>query len=377
MTFLVGELEPTGHNANALAADLKMSVEQLQPLYMHPLANPNSPRVFPAVRTVKRPLRILVTGGAGFVGSHLVDRLMLLGHHVTVLDNFFTGRRQNVEHWLGHPHFELVRGDVTEPFMMECDRIYHLACPASPPHYQHNPIKTIKTGYQGTLHMLGLAKRVGARFLLASTSEIYGDPQIHPQPEDYWGHVNPIGPRACYDEGKRIGETLAVAYAAQHHVQIRIARIFNTYGPRMNEADGRVVSNFLMAAIRREPLVVYGSGLQTRSFQYIHDLVDGLVALMESDYAAPVNIGNPREHSILEFARIAREVAGVAHDEKCPIVHGPEVKDDPQLRRPVVERAAQVLGWRPRISLEQGLAETLAYFQVTQPRNENTAASPE
>eukprot|EP00121_Abeoforma_whisleri_P003922 Awhi_evm1s3535 len=242
--------------------------------------------------------RILVTGGSGFVGSHLVDKLMKQGHEVAVVDNFFTGRKSNVEHWIGHPNFELFRHDVIEPFMMEVDQIYHLACPASPPHYQFNAIKTIKTNTMGTLNMLGLARRVGARMLLASTSEVYGDPEQHPQKESYWGHVNPIGPRACYDEGKRVSETMCFAYKKQTGVDIRVARIFNTFGPRMHPDDGRVVSNFIIQSLKGEDLTIYGNGEQTRSFQYVEDLVDGLMALMNGNYSYPVNLGNPTETSI-------------------------------------------------------------------------------
>ncbi|KAI3639370.1 hypothetical protein MIR68_002900 [Amoeboaphelidium protococcarum] len=303
--------------------------------------------------------RILVTGGAGFVGSHLVDRLMLMGHQVVVVDNFFTGNKRNVEHWLGHPNFELIRHDVVDPFMIEVDQIYHLACPASPPHYQYNPIKTVKTSVMGTINMLGLAKRVKARFLLASTSEVYGDPEIHPQTEDYWGHVNPIGPRACYDEGKRVAETLTYAYAKQDNVDVRVARIFNTYGPRMNEHDGRVVSNFIMQALKGEDLTVYGQGEQTRSFQYVHDLVDGLIALMNANFSEPVNIGNPDEYSIMNFARLIRDQI----NKDAKIVNLEAAKDDPQKRRPDITRAKTQLGWTPKFSTQQGIAETVEYFK--------------
>jgi len=302
----------------------------------------NPQRQFPTVRhlpTTKRK-RILVTGGAGFVGSHLVDRLMMMGHQVTVLDNFFTGDRRNVQHWLGHPHFELVRHDVVDPFMIEVDEIYHLACPASPPHYQYNPIKTVKTSVMGTINMLGLAKRCRARFLLTSTSEVYGDPEVHPQEETYWGHVNPIGPRACYDEGKRVAETLSYAYSKQDRVQVRVARIFNTFGPRMNENDGRVVSNFIMQALKGKNLTVYGNGAQTRSFQYVHDLVDGLIALMNSNYTEPVNLGNPEEFTILQFAEMIRDEV----NPSAQIVHLPATTDDPQKRRPSIQRAKKRIG---------------------------------
>uniref|UniRef100_A0A3B5K3P5 UDP-glucuronic acid decarboxylase 1 n=1 Tax=Takifugu rubripes TaxID=31033 RepID=A0A3B5K3P5_TAKRU len=254
--------------------------------------------------------RILITGGAGFVGSHLTDKLMMDGHEVTVVDNFFTGRKRNVEHWIGHENFELINHDVVEPLYIEVDQIYHLASPASPPNYMYNPIKTLKTNTIGTLNMLGLAKRVGARLLLASTSEVYGDPEEHPQNEEYWGHVNPIGPRACYDEGKRVAETMCYAYMKQEGVEVRVARIFNTFGSRMHMNDGRVVSNFILQALQGEPLTVYGTGSQTRAFQYVSDLVNGLVLLMNSNISSPVNLGNPEEHTILEFARLIKSLVG-------------------------------------------------------------------
>lgn len=255
---------------------------------------------YPPVKTLPEieKLRILVTGGAGFVGSHLVDRLMMAGHQVIVVDNMFTGRQKNVAHWLGHPNFQLIVHDVVEPIMLEVDQIYHLACPASPPHYQYNPIKTIKTSTEGTLNMLGLAKRTRARMLLTSTSEVYGDPEVHPQSESYWGHVNPIGPRACYDEGKRVAETMMYAYEKQAAVEVRVARIFNTFGPRMHPNDGRVVSNFIIQAVQGKDITIYGEGLQTRSFQYVDDLVEGLIRLMDGNYSLPVNIGNPDEYKV-------------------------------------------------------------------------------
>ncbi|KAG1828800.1 hypothetical protein EV424DRAFT_1536269 [Suillus variegatus] len=315
--------------------------------------------------------RVLVTGGAGFVGSHLVDRLMLLGHEVTVLDNFFTGSKTTVSHWVGHPNFELVRHDVVEPFMIECDQIYHLACPASPPHYQFNAVKTIKTSFIGTLNMLGLAKRTKARFLISSTSEVYGDPEVHPQPEDYWGHVNPIGPRACYDEGKRVAETLTYGFHHQDGVDVRVARIFNTYGPRMNPHDGRVVSNFIVQALRGEDMTVYGDGTQTRSFQYIHDLIDGLIALMNSDESRPVNIGNGDEFTIGEFAELVREIVekvqeedGIKPARRVQIVYKPIPTDDPQKRRPDTTRAKNSLGWQPRWSVRMGLEEMVRYYKA-------------
>ncbi len=251
-----------------------------------------------AVLPESQVLRILVTGGAGFVGSNLVDRLMMEGHHVTVIDNMFTGRKKNIMQWMGHPNFQLIIHDVVEPIMLEVDQIYHLACPASPPHYQYNPIKTIKTSTEGTLNMLGLAKRCGARMLLTSTSEVYGDPEVHPQKESYWGHVNPIGPRACYDEGKRVAETMMYAYEKQASLEVRVARIFNTFGPRMHPNDGRVVSNFIIQALQGKDITIYGEGKQTRSFQYVADLVDGLIRLMNGNYSQPVNIGNPDEYTV-------------------------------------------------------------------------------
>ncbi|KAF9520734.1 hypothetical protein BS47DRAFT_1378589 [Hydnum rufescens UP504] len=326
---------------------------------------------FPPVRLLPPSARkrILVTGGAGFVGSHLVDRLMILGHEVHVLDNFFTGSKTTVSHWVGHPNFELIRHDVIEPFMIECDQIYHLACPASPPHYQFNAVKTIKTSFMGTLNMLGLAKRTKARFLITSTSEVYGDPEVHPQPEDYWGHVNPIGPRACYDEGKRVAETLTYGFHRQDGVDVRVARIFNTYGPRMNPADGRVVSNFILQALRGEDMTVYGDGNQTRSFQYIHDLVDGLILLMNSNETRPVNIGTAEEFTVLDFAKLVRDVVakvqaedGIKPPKKVEIVHKPMPIDDPQKRRPDTTRAKETLDWQPRWPVAAGVEEMVRYY---------------
>ncbi|KAN0097805.1 hypothetical protein V8E55_002251 [Tylopilus felleus] len=328
---------------------------------------------FPPVKLLSPSARkrVLVTGGAGFVGSHLVDRLMLLGHDVTVLDNFFTGSKTTVNHWVGHPNFELVRHDVVEPFLIECDHIYHLACPASPPHYQIDAIKTLKTSFMGTLNMLGLAKRTKARFLITSTSEVYGDPEVHPQPEDYWGHVNPIGPRACYDEGKRVAETLTYGFQNQDGVEVRVARIFNTYGPRMNPADGRVVSNFIVQALRGEDITVYGDGSQTRSFQYIHDLIDGLIALMNSNESRPVNIGNGDEFTIKEFAELVREIVekvqredGDTPSRRVEIVYRPIPQDDPKRRRPDTTRAKETLNWQPRWSVRMGLEEMVRYYKA-------------
>jgi UDP-glucuronate decarboxylase len=289
-----------------------------------------------------------------------VDALMRAGHVVYVIDNFFTGRKENVEQWLGHKNFELVHHDVVEHFMIEVDQIYHLACPASPPHYQANPIKTIKTSVEGTMNMLGLAKRVRARILLTSTSEVYGDPLVHPQSESYHGNVNPIGPRACYDEGKRAAETLMYAYQKQEHVDVRVARIFNTFGPRMHPNDGRVVSNFIIQALQGKDLTMYGDGSTTRSFQYVDDLVRGLIALMNGSYSQPVNIGNPEELTIRAFAEMI--VAQVGSSSK--IVSLPKTKDDPSRRRPDIAVASRELGWRPLVDVRSGLASTIEYFRA-------------
>lgn len=301
-----------------------------------------------------------MTGGAGFIGSHLIDRLMLEGHEVICLDNFFTGHKRNVLKWLDHPYFELIRHDITEPIRLEVDQIYHLACPASPVHYQFNPVKTIKTNVMGTLNMLGLAKRVKARFLLASTSEVYGDPEVHPQSEDYWGNVNTIGIRSCYDEGKRVAETLAFDYHRQNDVEIRVARIFNTYGPRMLENDGRVVSNLVVQALKGIPLTVYGTGAQTRSFCYVSDLVEGLIRLMNGQHIGPVNLGNPDEYTILELAQVVQQMI----NPDAQIRYEPLPQDDPRRRKPDITRAREWLGWQPTVPLKEGLKATIDDFRA-------------
>lgn len=305
-------------------------------------------------------MRILVTGGAGFIGSHLIDRLMLEGHEVICLDNFYTGHKRNLLKWFDHPYFELIRHDVTEPIRLEVDQIYHLACPASPVHYQYNPVKTIKTNVIGTLNALGLAKRVKARFLLASTSEVYGDPEVHPQTEDYRGNVNTIGIRSCYDEGKRVAETLAFDYYRQNGVEIRVARIFNTYGPRMLENDGRVVSNFVVQALKGTPLTIYGDGSQTRSFCYVSDLVEGLMRLMNGDHQGPVNLGNPDEYTILQLAQAVQQKI----NPSAAIRFEPLPQDDPRRRKPDITRAKEWLGWEPTVPLQQGLDYTIADFRA-------------
>ena len=306
-------------------------------------------------------MRILVTGGAGFIGSHLCERLLNEGNEVIALDNFFTGRRENIAHLLDNHQFELIRHDVTEPILLEVDQIYNLACPASPIHYQYNPVKTVKTSVMGAINMLGLAKRVRARIFQASTSEVYGDPEIHPQTEDYWGNVNPIGLRSCYDEGKRLAETLFMDYHRQNNVDTRIVRIFNTYGPKMRADDGRVVSNFIVQALRGEELTIYGTGEQTRSFCYVDDLVEGFIRLMNTeadDIHLPVNIGNPGEFTMNE---LATEV-GKAIGKEVNIRNLPLPQDDPKQRQPNIERAKNLLGWSPTVPLAEGLKKTVAYF---------------
>jgi UDP-glucuronate decarboxylase len=305
--------------------------------------------------------KILVTGGAGFVGSHLCERLLNEGNEVYCLDNFLTGQKKNVVHLLDNPYFELIRHDVTTPFFIETDEIYNLACPASPIHYQHNPIKTIKTSVMGAINMLGLAKRVNATILQASTSEVYGDPLVHPQPESYWGHVNPIGERSCYDEGKRCAETLFMDYHKQNNVKIKIIRIFNTYGPRMDPNDGRVVSNFIVQALQNKDITVYGKGLQTRSFQYVDDLVEGMIQLMATPdhFTGPVNVGNPNEFTILELAEKVIQLTG----SKSKLIYQPLPSDDPMMRQPDITIAKRTLDWSPKIQLDEGLLETVKFFE--------------
>jgi UDP-glucuronate decarboxylase len=305
--------------------------------------------------------KILVTGGAGFLGSHLCERLLEEGNEVICVDNYFTGQKRNVVHLLNHPYFELVRHDVTFPFFVEVDEIYNLACPASPVHYQHDAIQTVKTSVVGAVNMLGLAKRVGARILQASTSEVYGDPKVHPQREDYWGHVNPIGTRACYDEGKRAAETLFVNYHRQNHVRIKIIRIFNTYGPRMHPNDGRVVSNFIVQALKGEDITIYGDGSQTRSFQYVDDLIEGMIRMMASrdEFTGPVNIGNPGEYTIMQLAREIIRLTG----SHSGIIMKPLPSDDPMQRQPDISLARKELDWEPKVQLEEGLLRTIEYFR--------------
>ncbi|MEI6684091.1 MAG: UDP-glucuronic acid decarboxylase family protein [Bacteroidota bacterium] len=305
--------------------------------------------------------KILVTGGAGFLGSHLCERLLNEGNEVVCLDNYFTGQKQNVVHLLSNPYFELIRHDVTMPFYIEVDEIYNLACPASPIHYQYNPIKTVKTSVMGAINMLGLAKRIKARILQASTSEVYGDPEVHPQVESYWGHVNPIGIRSCYDEGKRIAETLFVNYHQQNKVRIKIMRIFNTYGPRMHPNDGRVVSNFIVQALKGQDITMYGDGLQSRSFCYVDDLLEGMIRLMNSreEFTGPVNIGNPNEFTMLELAEKVILFTG----SKSKIIHMPLPADDPTQRQPDITVAKRELGWEPKVMLDEGLVKTIDYFK--------------
>jgi UDP-glucuronate decarboxylase len=305
--------------------------------------------------------KILVTGGAGFLGSHLCERLLREGNEVVCLDNYFTGQKQNVVHLLSNPYFELIRHDVTMPFFIEVDEIYNLACPASPIHYQYNPIKTVKTSVMGAINMLGLAKRIKARILQASTSEVYGDPEVHPQVESYWGHVNPIGIRSCYDEGKRIAETLFVNYHQQNNVRIKIMRIFNTYGPRMHPNDGRVVSNFIVQALKGQDLTMYGDGSQSRSFCYVDDLLEGMIRLMNSreDFTGPVNIGNPNEFTMIELAEKVINLTG----SNSKIIHMPLPADDPTQRQPNITLAKKELGWEPKVMLDEGLVKTIDYFK--------------
>ena len=305
--------------------------------------------------------RILVTGGAGFLGSHLCERLLNDGNEVICLDNYFTGNKRNIVHLMDNPYFEVIRHDITSPFYIEVDEIYNLACPASPIHYQYNPIKTVKTSVMGAINMLGLAKRINAKVLQASTSEVYGDPTVHPQPEEYWGNVNPNGIRSCYDEGKRCAETLFFDYHRQNHVKIKVVRIFNTYGPHMHPNDGRVVSNFIMQALRGEDITIYGTGDQTRSFCYCDDLIEGLIRMMNTgnDIIGPINLGNPNEFTIKQLAELVIELTG----SKSKIIYQPAAQDDPQQRQPVIDKAKQILGWQPTVQLREGLAKTIEYFK--------------
>jgi UDP-glucuronate decarboxylase len=306
--------------------------------------------------------RVLVTGGSGFLGSHLCERILAEGNDVICLDNFFTGRKQNIAHLIGHPQFEVLRHDITFPLYIEVDEIYNLACPASPVHYQHDPVQTTKTSVHGAINMLGLAKRLRCRILQASTSEVYGDPEVHPQPESYWGRVNPVGRRSCYDEGKRCAETLFFDYHRQHNLKIKVARIFNTYGPRMHEDDGRVVSNFIVQALSGRPITLYGDGQQTRSFCYVDDLIDGLVRLMRSpdDFTGPVNLGNPQEFTIRQLAEKVMALTGL----RSKLSFAPLPSDDPRQRRPDIALAKSALGWEPATSLDQGLPKTVDYFRA-------------
>jgi UDP-glucuronate decarboxylase len=308
--------------------------------------------------------RVMVTGGAGFLGSHLIDRLLEKGCDVLCVDNLFTGSKDNIAHLRGHPNFEFLRHDITFPLFVEVDEIYNLACPASPIHYQHDPVQTTKTSVHGAINMLGLAKRLGAKILQASTSEVYGDPSVHPQTEDYWGHVNPIGPRSCYDEGKRCAETLFFDYHRQHKLPIKVMRIFNTYGPRMHPADGRVVSNFIVQALKGEPISIYGDGSQTRSFCYVDDLIEGMIRLMDTgpEVTGPINIGNPNEFTIRELAEQVIVLTG----SKSEIVQHPLPTDDPKQRQPNIAKAKELLGWEPAVPLVEGLGHTIEYFRQQQ-----------
>jgi UDP-glucuronate decarboxylase len=316
--------------------------------------------------------RVMVTGGAGFLGSHLCDRLIERGHEVLCVDNLFTGSKENIAQLHGNPRFEFMRHDITFPLFVEVDEIYNLACPASPIHYQHDPVQTTKTSVHGSINMLGLAKRLGAKILQASTSEVYGDPAVHPQTEDYWGHVNPIGPRSCYDEGKRCAETLFFDYHRQHGLPIKVMRIFNTYGPRMHPADGRVVSNFIVQALKGQPITIYGDGSQTRSFCYVDDLIAGMIALMETgpEVTGPVNIGNPGEFTIRELATKVIEMTGSGSH----LVEEPLPADDPRQRKPDISLARQLLGWEPRVALDEGLGRTIDYFRRMQTANDTVSA---
>jgi UDP-glucuronate decarboxylase len=327
----------------------------------------SNPTIAPAISTASPPIatqllrRVLVTGGAGFIGSHLCERLLEMGYDVLCVDNFFTGTRRNIEHLLGHPRFEILRHDITFPLYIEVDEIYNLACPASPIHYQRDPVQTTKTSVLGAINMLGLAKRLRCRILQASTSEVYGDPEVHPQQESYWGHVNPIGPRSCYDEGKRCAETLFFDYRRQHNLKIKVLRIFNTYGPRMQPNDGRVVSNFIIQALNNQPITIYGDGQQTRSFCFVDDLVGGMIGLMNTPdkITGPMNCGNPNEFTIRELAEKVIAMTG----SRSRIIHQALPQDDPRQRRPDISHAQEVLDWRPTVMLTEGLQRTISYFE--------------
>eukprot|EP01063_Lacrimia_lanifica_P001004 TRINITY_DN1047_c0_g2_i5.p1 TRINITY_DN1047_c0_g2~~TRINITY_DN1047_c0_g2_i5.p1 ORF type:complete len:404 (+),score=191.70 TRINITY_DN1047_c0_g2_i5:158-1369(+) len=350
-----------------LTKDEERMIVELQELKSEIRSRTVDSSVFQAVAKLpaNEKKRILVTGGAGFVGSNLVDRLMVAGHHVIVMDNFFTGRMENIAHWVGHPNFVVLEHDVIEPVALVVDQIYHLASPASPPHYMYDPVQTIQTNTQGTKNLLDLAKRNQARILFTSTSEVYGDPKVNPQKETYWGNVNPIGPRACYDEAKRLGETFMYSYEKMHDVEVRVVRIFNTFGPRMHPNDGRVVSNFIIQALQGLPLKIYGNGQQTRSFQFVDDLVDGIMAVMAGDCSTPINVGNPDEYTVKEFATLIKELTKSASE----IQHLEASKDDPAQRKPDIEKAMKEVGWSPKVSVREGLLRTIVYFREQLEKN--------